>query len=109
LPYYFKYYELGEVIGTRTWGGLVGISRGIRLMDGGGVTFPEFGLFNVNGDWDVENYGVDPTIFQDNLPHDEIDGNDAQLEKAIAVLLQKIKDEPVEVPQHGSFPTDKTK
>ncbi|MFT5233276.1 MAG: tricorn protease, partial [Candidatus Krumholzibacteriia bacterium] len=42
LPYYFKYYELGEVIGTRTWGGLVGISRGIRLMDGGGVTFPEF-------------------------------------------------------------------
>ena len=48
------------MIGTRTWGGLVGISRGIGLMDGGQVTFPEFGLFNVNGEWDVENYGVDP-------------------------------------------------
>ncbi len=109
LPYYFKYYELGEVIGTRTWGGLVGISRGIQLMDGGSVTFPEFGLFNVNGDWDVENYGVDPTIPIDNLPHEEISGRDPQLEKAVEVLLQKIKDEPVNVPQHGAFPKDKTK
>lgn len=109
LPYYFKYYELGEVIGTRTWGGLVGISRGIRLMDGGGVTFPEFGLFNVNGDWDVENYGVDPTIPIDNLPHEEVAGRDPQLEKAVEVLLQKIKDNPVQVPRHGAFPTDKTK
>jgi len=107
LPYYFQYYELGEVIGTRTWGGLVGISRGIRLMDGGGVTFPEFGLFNVNGDWDVENYGVDPTVPIDNLPHEEIAGHDPQLEKAVEVLLQKIKDEPVAVPTSGDFPRDK--
>jgi tricorn protease len=104
LPYYFKYYELGPVIGTRTWGGLVGISRGIRLMDGGGVTFPEFGLFNMDGDWDVENYGVDPTIPVDNLPHEVIAGRDPQLEKAVEVLLQKIKDEPVKVPTHGDFP-----
>ena len=107
LPYYFKYYELGEVIGTRTWGGLVGVSRGIRLMDGGGVTFPEFGLFDVNGEWDVENYGVDPTVAIDNLPHEEVAGRDPQLEKAVEVLLQKIKDEPVEVPTVGAFPTDK--
>ena len=107
LPYYFKYYELGDVIGTRTWGGLVGISRGIGLMDGGQVTFPEFGLFNVNGDWDVENYGVEPTIELDNLPHEEIAGRDPQLEKAVETLLQQIKDEPVQVPQHGSFPRDK--
>ena len=104
LPYYFKYYELGDVVGTRTWGGLVGISRGIRLMDGGGVTFPEFGLFNVNGEWDVENYGVDPTVLVDNLPHEVIAGRDPQLEKAVEVLLQKIKDEPVEVPSSGHFP-----
>jgi len=107
LPYYFKYYELGEVIGTRTWGGLVGISRGIGLMDGGGVTFPEFGLFNMDGDWDVENYGVDPTIPIDNLPHEEIDGRDPQLEKAVEVLLQQIKDEPRSVPTNGAFPRDK--
>jgi tricorn protease len=107
LPYYFKFYELGEVVGTRTWGGLVGISRGIGLMDGGSVTFPEFGLFDVNGEWDVENYGVDPTIEVDNLPHDEIAGRDSQLEMAVEVLLQKIKDEPVGVPEVGDFPRDK--
>jgi tricorn protease len=108
LPYYFKYYELGEVVGTRTWGGLVGISRGIGLMDGGQVTLPEFGLFNVNGEWDVENHGVEPTIEIDNLPHQEIAGRDPQLEKTVEVLLQKIKDEPVTTPQTpGSFPRDK--
>jgi len=109
LPYYFKYYELGEVVGTRTWGGLVGISRGIQLMDGGSVTCPEFGLFNVNGDWDVENHGVDPTIPIDNLPDQEIAGRDPQLEKAVAVLLQQIKTDPVTVPHHGDFPRNKAK
>jgi tricorn protease len=107
LPYYFQYYELGEVIGTRTWGGLVGISRGIGLMDGGSVTFPEFGLFDVNGEWDVENYGVEPTIPIDNLPHEEIAGRDPQLEKAVEVLLKQIEEEPVKVPTVGAFPRNK--
>ncbi len=107
LPYYFKFYELGPVIGTRTWGGLVGVSRGIGLMDGGGVTFPEFGLFDSSGNWDVENYGVDPTIPLDNLPHELVDGKDPQLEKAVEVLLQKIKDEPMEVPSVRGFPRNK--
>jgi tricorn protease len=107
LPYYFKFYELGPVIGTRTWGGLVGVSRGIGLMDGGSVTFPEFGLFNTAGEWDVENYGVDPTIPLDNLPHEEMAGGDPQLEKAVEVLLKKIKDEPQEVPTVGKFPKNK--
>jgi tricorn protease len=107
LPYYFKYYELGPVIGMRTWGGLVGISRGLGLMDGGSVTFPEFGLFNMQGQWDVENKGVEPTIELDNLPEDEIAGRDPQLEKAVEVLLQKIKDEPVNVPTSPTFPRDK--
>ncbi len=107
LPYYFKFYDLGPVIGTRTWGGLVGVSRGIGLMDGGSVTFPEFGLFDTAGNWDVENYGVDPTIPLDNLPHEEVAGRDPQLEKAVEVLLQQIKDEPMEVPSTRGFPRDK--
>jgi tricorn protease len=107
LPYYFKFYELGPVIGTRTWGGLVGVSRGVGLMDGGSVTFPEFGLFDTMGNWDVENYGVDPTIPLDNLPHEEVAGRDPQLEKAVEVLLQKIKDEPMEVPSVRGFPRNK--
>ncbi len=107
LPYYFKYYDLGPVIGTRTWGGLVGISGGLHLMDGGAVTVPTFGIFDVNGKWDVENHGVDPDIEIDNLPDQEIDGRDPQLEKAVAVLLQKIKAEPVKVPTIKKFPRNK--
>ncbi len=107
LPYYFEYYDLGPVVGTRTWGGLVGISRGIRLMDGGGVTFPEFGLFDLEGHWAVENHGVDPTVPIDNLPEQEIAGRDPQLEKTVEVLLQKIKEEPVELPSAPPFPRDK--
>ena len=109
LPYYFKFYELGPVIGTRTWGGLVGISRGIRLMDGGGVTFPEFGFFNLEGEWEVENHGVEPTIPVDNLPHEVIDGRDPQLEKAVELLLQQIKEDPVRLPDNERFPRDKTR
>jgi tricorn protease len=109
LPYYFKFYELGPVIGTRTWGGLVGVSRGISLMDGGGVTFPEFGFFNLEGEWEVENHGVEPTIPVDNLPHEVIDGRDPQLEKAVELLLQQIKEDPVRLPDNERFPRDKTR
>jgi len=104
LPYYFKAYDLGPVIGTRTWGGLVGISRGIPLMDGGSVTFPEFGFYNLQGELDVENHGVDPTIEVDNIPSEVIAGRDPQIEKGVEVLLQKLKEEPVEVPEFQGFP-----
>ncbi len=107
LPYYFKHYDLGPVIGERTWGGLVGISGGLRLMDGGAVTDPTFGIFDLNGKWDVENHGVDPDIEIDNLPEDEMAGRDPQLEKAVAYLLNKIKTEPVQVPTVKQFPRDK--
>ncbi len=107
LPYYFKYYDLGPVIGTRTWGGLVGISGGLRLMDGGAVTVPTFGVFDVNGKWDVENHGVDPDIELDNLPDQEIAGRDPQLEKAVEVLLQQIKEDPVKIPTIKKFPRNK--
>jgi len=109
LPYYFKFYELGPVVGTRTWGGLVGIRRFLGLMDGGGVTVPEFGIYSLEGEWVVENYGVDPTVPVDNLPHEVIDGRDPQLEKAVEVLLHQIAEDPIEVPEHGRFPRDKTR
>ncbi|MFH1842396.1 MAG: S41 family peptidase [bacterium] len=107
LPYYFKQYELGPIIGTRTWGGLVGYRRAIGLMDGGGLTMPEFGIYNLQGDFVVENYGVDPTIPVDNLPHEVINGRDPQLEKAVEVLLESIAQESAEEPEHGQFPKDR--
>ncbi len=109
FPYYFKFYELGPVIGTRTWGGLVGVSRRLPLIDGGVVTFPEFAFFNLEGAWEVENHGVEPNIDIDNLPHEVIAGRDPQLEKAVELLLQQIEVQPVEVPDHGRFPRDKTR
>jgi tricorn protease len=107
LPYYFKAYGLGQVIGTRTWGGLVGISRGIPLIDGGNVTFPEFGIYSLDGEWVVENYGVDPDIVVDNLPHEVIDGRDPQLEKTVEVLLEQIARDPIRLPEVKQFPQDR--
>lgn len=107
LPYYFKAYKLGPVIGTRTWGGLVGISRGIPLMDGGNVTFPEFGIYSLDGEWVVENHGVDLDIYLDNMPEAEMAGRDPQLEKAVEVLLEKIKTEPIVLPEIRQYPEDR--
>ena len=106
LPYYFQRYGLGKVVGTRTWGGLVGISTGIPLMDGGSVTFPEFGLFNLEGEWDVENHGVEPDIVVDNLPHLVRRGRDPQLERAVAVLLEAAE-RTEDLPEAPDFPRDR--
>ncbi len=106
LPYYFKQWELGQVVGMRTWGGLVGYSTYVGLMGGGHVTFPEFGLYTLEGEWDVENYGVDPDIEVDNLPHLVIQGRDPQLEKAVDVILQELKQRK-ELPDAPRFPRDR--
>jgi tricorn protease len=106
LPFYFKQYKMGKMIGMRTWGGLVGYTTYIPLMDGGNVTFPEFGLFNLDGEWDVENYGVDPDIEVDNMPEDVLAGRDPQLEKAVEVLLQELKDAK-DLPTAPKFPRDR--
>ncbi len=107
LPYYFREQGLGPLIGTRTWGGLVGITRGLPLMDGGRVTFPEFAFINLEGEWDVENHGVDPDIEVDNRPDLVIKGRDPQLEKAVEVVLKKMKEEPKELPEKPSYPIKK--
>ncbi len=106
LPYYFKLYGLGKVVGMRTWGGLVGYSTYVPLMDGGNVTFPEFGLFSLDGQWEVENHGVDPDIEVDNLPHLVLQGRDPQLERAVDVLLQEVKNRK-EFPEAPRFPRDR--
>lgn len=107
LPYYFREQSLGPLIGTRTWGGLVGISRRLPLMDGGAVTCPEFAFMNLKGEWDVENHGVDPDIEVDNRPDLVIKGHDPQLEKAIEIIMKKIEEEPKELPEKPPYPIKK--
>jgi tricorn protease len=107
FPYYFREQGLGPLIGRRTWGGLVGIHRGLPLMDGGVVTCPEFAFINLKGEWDVENHGVDPDIEVDNRPDLVIKGHDPQLEKAIEIIMKKLEEEPKKLPGKPPYPTKK--
>jgi tricorn protease len=107
LPFEFRQFNMGPVIGTRTWGGLVGVSMFIPLIDGGGMTAPDYRIYGPDGKWVVENVGVTPDIVIDLHPAEVAKGYDAQLMKGVEVLLQKIKDEPRPWPQHEAFPVDK--
>lgn len=107
FPYYFREYGLGPLIGTRTWGGLIGIPRNFPLIDNGIVTAPEFGIFNLAGEWIVENRGVEPDIEVDNRPDLVIAGHDPQLDKAIEVVLEKIKEAPRTEVKRKPFPVRK--
>lgn len=106
FPWQFKHYKLGTTIGTRSWGGVVGIRGSLPFIDGGTLNRPEFAPFDQNGNWIIEGHGVDPDIVIDNNPYDEFNGVDAQLDKAIEVILEQMKDWP-EAPALPEWP-DKT-
>lgn len=92
FPWSFKANNLGTVIGTRTWGGIIGISGSIQYMDGTDIRVPFFTNYDAKtGEWIVENHGVDPDILIDNDPILEYQGVDQQLEKAIETALEQIK------------------
>lgn len=93
FPWSFKANNLGTVIGTRTWGGIIGISGSLPYVDGTDVRVPFFTNFDAKtGKWIVENHGVDPDILIDNDPVREYAGEDQQLDKAIEVILEQLKD-----------------
>lgn len=93
FPWSWKANNLGTVIGTRTWGGIVGISGSLPFMDGTDVRVPFFTNYSAKtGEWFVENHGVDPDILLDNDPIREQAGEDQQLDKAIEVLMEQLKD-----------------
>ena len=94
-----KRLDIGEVIGTRTWGGEVWLSSSNTLVDGGIATAAEIGVYGPEGDWLIEGHGVEPDQVVDNLPHATFKGEDAQLDAALAYLKRKIQEQPVEVPK----------
>lgn len=92
FPWSFKANQIGKVVGTRTWGGIVGISSSLPYMDGTDVRVPFFTNYDAQtGEWIVENHGVDPDILIDNDPVKEQIGEDQQLNKAIEVALEELK------------------
>ena len=98
FSYFFKYYKLGPLIGQRTWGGVRGIRGNIPLIDGGYITRPEFARYGLDSKWVVENRGVQPDIVVENRPEQVVSGKDAQLEKAIELLMKTIQENPKKLP-----------
>jgi tricorn protease len=90
---------IGPVIGTRTWGGVVGIDGRFKLADGTGVTQPRYSFWMTGGaGWGVENYGVDPDIHVPYPPHAHAAGEDPQLEHGVATLKEMLTELPTDVP-----------
>ena len=107
FPYSFQKLGLGTVIGKRSWGGIVGISGTRPYLDGQDVRTPFFTSYSVDtGEWIVEGHGVDPDIDVDINPIDDYYGKDAQLEKAVEVLLEQMKAYPP-LPPIPADPTNK--
>ena len=103
FPHMFRQAGLGPLIGKRSWGGVVGIQNRGALIDGGAIFVPGSGLADVNGQWIIEGYGVDPDIEVNNDPKSEIEGRDPQLERGIAEVMSRLK-APVKLPAKPAGP-----
>jgi tricorn protease len=104
FPYYFRAAGLGPLIGTRTWGGLIGYSGQPGLIDGGRLTVPTFSFYDLDGEWAVEGYGVDPDIEVVDDPSLMLDGGDPQLDRAIAEVLKALEENPPMRPERPEYP-----
>jgi tricorn protease len=105
-PWYFRKAGVGKLVGTRTWGGLVGIGGYPTLLDGGYVMAPRYAIFGINGDWEVENRGIPPDVEVELLPKDYADGHDRQLEEGVRLVLEELKANPVpelKVPPYPNY------
>jgi tricorn protease len=91
LPYMFRFKNLGKLVGRTTMGILVGISGYPPLLDGGRITSPNFGVFDLNGNYIIENEGVAPDVFVEQTPKELLNGRDPQLERTVQILLEEMK------------------
>ncbi len=104
MPWLFRKAGVGQLVGKRTWGGLVGIYDYPQLIDGGGVTAPRVAFYNLQGEWDVENYGTPPDIEVDFDPAEWRKGRDPQLERAVQVAMEQLKKNPPLKPKKPAYP-----
>ncbi len=107
FSYAFRQWRIGPLIGKRTWGGVVGITKHGPLLDGGTVFVPEFGSADADGRWIIEGHGVDPDIVVEQDPVEVLHGHDPQLERAIGELMKLLPPMPAGLPQRPP-PPDKT-
>ncbi len=108
FAYSFKKHNLGKLIGTRTWGGVVGITGSLPFIDGTDMRKPEYASFSAEeSEWIIENHGVKPDIVIDNDPHQQYLGNDKQLDHAIKIILEEIQENYKELPPIPEPPVKK--
>jgi len=106
MPYAFRHTGIGKLIGTRTWGGLIGISANPRLIDGGFLTVPYFRFFDPDGNWTIENEGVAPDIRVELDPAVFNQGRDTQLERALQDVMNDLKTyQPLDIKIAPAYPT----
>ncbi|MEY7979483.1 S41 family peptidase, partial [Streptomyces pilosus] len=89
---------IGPVVGTRTWGGVIGIDNRYRLVDGTAVTQPKYAFWLEGHGWGVENHGVDPDVEVVQRPQDHAAGRDVQLDEAVRLALEALESTPAKVP-----------
>ncbi|MGM0667993.1 MAG: S41 family peptidase, partial [Bacteroidota bacterium] len=103
LPWMFRKFKLGTLVGKRTWGGLVGVLGFPEFIDGASVTAPNLAIWTEEG-FIVENVGVPPDIEVEQWPAEVIKGHDPQLEKAIEIALEELKKNPPVEPERPPYP-----
>ena len=103
FPDYFRKAKLGPLVGTRTWGGLIGVSGAPGLIDGGGVTVPTFRMYDADGKWFKEGHGVDPDIEVIDDPAELARGIDPQLERAIVEAMKALEKSPAVHPKQPPY------
>ncbi|HKY27356.1 MAG TPA: PDZ domain-containing protein, partial [Pyrinomonadaceae bacterium] len=94
LPYYFRLRKVGPLVGTRTWGALVGTLIIPSTIDGGGITAPSLAFYDTSGKWAVENEGVAPDIEVEYSPSEVNKGHDPQLERAVLEAMRLLEQNP---------------
>jgi tricorn protease len=104
LPYMFKKKDIGPLVGTRTWGGLVGTWDTPRFIDGGRMVAPRGGFYDTDGEWAVEGEGIAPDVEVIDDPKMALEGRDAQLEKAVEEALKLLKTEEFEMQPEPEAP-----
>jgi tricorn protease len=104
LPWFFREMKLGPLIGTRTWGGLVGGMYAVPLMGGGFATTPQVGIYGLRGEWEMENGGCPPDIEVIEDPYLWRQGRDPQLESAVKYLMEQLAKNPPRTFQRPPFP-----
>ncbi len=104
LPYFFRKEGLGPLVGTRTWGGLIGLSGNPGFVDGGSVDVPTFRIYDREGKWVVENTGVAPDVEVFDVAERRLDGGDPSLEKGVEILLEALAKRSDSVPEAPTPP-----